>query len=109
MDESVMHERLARIEASLEHVVKAVDKAQEDRDTASAQLVRLETRVGYIEGQIPQVRENSIRAAERDGAAHARDDSETDTRARWALGISTLAFLASLASTIKQWFNGGAP
>jgi len=105
MTEKQVSERLASIEASLKHIVKAVDDAARTRETTIERLTRAESRLEHIEKQMPEIRKNAEHNAERDGWFDAKEDAQVDGRARFAIGISLLALLTSTANAISSWFN----
>jgi len=105
MTEPTTNERLARMEASLSHIVTAVDKAAGHREQTLERLARVEQRVQYIEAQIPQVEQNTRHGAENDGWRSAKEDEQLDTRARLAIGVSVLALFTSVAQAIRGFFQ----
>lgn len=97
-----LSERLARIEGSLAHIVRAVDASA----GMGERLASIEARVAHIEKMIPQVNRSAIHDAKTDGWHSAKEDSEVDGRGRFALLVSGSALVVSIVSAM---FGRGTP
>jgi len=100
-----MGERLSRIEAGLDHVIKSVDRAEQTRESTLERLTRVEARIDQVEKHIPQIDRNAIRGAKSEAWRNAKDDAADNRRATVAIGVSVLAFFTSVVGIIVKWAN----
>jgi len=100
-----MGERLSRIEAGLDHVIKSVDRAEQTRESTLERLTRVEARIDQVEKHIPQIDRNAIRGAKSEAWRNAKEDAADNRRATVAIGVSVLAFFTSVIGIIVKWTN----
>lgn len=100
MTDLTINERLARIEASQDHITAQLDKLAENRDRSSERLVRVEAQVSHVLEQMPLVHKNTTHVAHDDGWREAKEDAESDRRAVIAIGISLIAIVVATYEAI---------
>lgn len=83
-------QRLARIEGEIKHLA------------TSAQVATLSEAVRHIEARMPDVDRNTKAEAMHKGWQEAKEDSEKDLRATWALIVSIVALAASVISQLWE-------
>lgn len=105
MDNNTTNERLARIEASLDHVVKSVDKAQESRDEYIVRLSRLEEKIHRVENELPSIEQNTIQNAQQRARRDYENREKTDDNSTRAFVVSIFALIISAGSAIMKWFT----
>jgi len=100
-------ERLSSIESSVQHISRVVDRLDDARDATSTRLARLEARVDHLSTSIPDVarssEKNAAHNAKADGWQDAKQDSERDSRAHWAIIVSVVSLGLTLAANIVRW------
>jgi len=102
-----IHERLGRIEASLEHVVHSVDKAEEYRSSTIQRISSVEEKVALIESQLPQLEQNTKAFAKEQGIKEQRIREHADDKALRAWIVAILALIVSTGSAIMKWIIDG--
>jgi len=98
-------ERLARIEADIQHVIRAVDRTENMMPGVGDRLTRVEERAKKLEESLPQVARNTVKAAYEEGWKEAVEDAQGDRKASVAIVISALALVFTGVTNIMIWIG----
>lgn len=100
---------LAAMQATLSHISTAVDRAEQRRDEQTERLANLETRMKHVEEALPEIRDNTRWHQKTSGWQQAKQDSESDGRARAAIAASFVSMLIALVALVRNFIWGSGP
>lgn len=104
---ATVEERLAAIQAQLEHVVKQVDKADDQRDTVISSLSAHDQRLVAIERHLPEVKENMIAAASSKARVSQEKADEVASQATTSIRVAFGAMLIAAVVAARDLITGG--